>query len=107
MPIASRLIVGGTIRTNTDDEENTRKLSMQEKAIFVETDALQIEMGNVVSKITAGGNVSYDVAKSTQHKDRYSSLGMAVRYISELEDVRKRRIQQNRNNECIGIVIRM
>ena len=105
LPIASRFIVGNVLRR--DEEESSQKLSTYEKAIFVETDALQIEMGNVVSKATPSGSVVYDVAKSTQHKDRYSSLGMAVRYISELEDCRKKKINQRRDNACIGIVIKM
>ena len=105
-PIASRLIVGGLIRID-DDDQTERKLTTQEKAIFIEADALQIEMGNVVLRRTANGNAVYDVAKSTQHKDRYSSLGMAVRYIAELEDARKKKMNQNQNNSCIGIVIKM
>lgn len=107
LPIASRLIVGNTIRRDNDEDGSGHKLSMQEKAIFVEADALQIEMGNVVSKATPSGSVIYDVAKSTQHKDRYSSLGMAVRYISELEDARKKKLNQRKENACIGIVIKM
>lgn len=107
LPIASRLIVGNTIRRDNDEDSAGHKLSMQEKAIFVEADALQIEMGNVVSKATPSGSVIYDVAKSTQHKDRYSSLGMAVRYISELEDARKKKLNQRKENACIGIVIKM
>ena len=106
LPIASRLIVGGLIRID-DDDQTERKLTTQEKAIFIEADALQIEMGNVVLRRTANGNAVYDVAKSTQHKDRYSSLGMAVRYIAELEDARKKKMNQNQNNSCIGIVIKM
>lgn len=107
LPIASRLIIGNTIRFDNDDDNGSHKQSQQEKAIFIETDALQIEMGNVVSKSTPSGSVIYDVAKTTQHKDRYSSIGMAIRYISELEEARKKRIGQQRNNACIGLVIKM
>lgn len=107
LPISSRLIIGNTLRGDNDEDSPGLKLSMQEKAIFIEADALQIEMGNVVSKATASGSVIYDVAKSTQHKDRYSSLGMAIRYISELEDLRKKKLNQKKNSACIGIVIKM
>lgn len=77
---------------------------MQEKAIFIEADALQIEMGNIVGKEMQSGAVVYDVAKSTQHKDRYSALAMAIRYVSELEDERKKRLAQKYKGVCIGIV---
>ena len=76
---------------------------MEEKAIFLESDALQIEMGNIVMRTTTGNTVIYDVARTTQHKDRYSALSMAVRYIAELEEVRKRRLMQP-SNACIGVV---
>ena len=41
-----------------------------------------------------GGAIIYDTARTNQHKDRYSALAMAVRYISELEEARKRRLLQ-------------
>ena len=67
LPIPSRLILGNRI-VQSDDEaaENGRKLTQQEKAIFIEADALQIEMGNIVAKETAAGSVIYDTAKHTQ-----------------------------------------
>lgn len=85
LPVNSRNILGNKIVQGDDEEseESSQRLTMEEKAIFVETDALQIEMGNVVSKKTSSGTIVYDVAKSTQHKDRYSSLAMALRYIAE------------------------
>ena len=86
-----------------DDAPKKQKLTMEEKAIFLESDALQIEMGNIVMRTTSGNTVTYDVARSTQHKDRYSALSMAVRYIAELEEVRKRRLMQPAD-ACIGVV---
>ena len=50
----------------------------------MEGDALQIEMGNIVMRTTTGNIALYDVARASQHKDRYSSMSMAVRYIAEL-----------------------
>lgn len=87
------------------DEDNTKqkKLTVQEKAIFLEGDALQIEMGNIVMRTGTGGSVLYDVARTTQHKDRYSALSMAVRFIAELEEERKRRILRPVHS-CIGVV---
>ena len=105
LPVSSRLIMDNHITVN-DDEDGTsqRKLGMNEKAIFVEADALQIEMGNIIGKQTGAGSIIYDVAKATQHKDRYSALGMALKYISELEDDRKRRMYQMKSNMVPGVV---
>ena len=89
-----------------DEGDSGKRLTMQEKAVFVEADALQIEMGNIVGKETGSGSIIYDVAKSTQHKDRYSALGMALLYINELEDMRKKLIYQNQSNVVVGVVSR-
>lgn len=86
-----------------DEDVSPRKLTLQEKAVYLEGDALQIEMGNIVMRTGVGGNVLYDVARATQHKDRYSALAMAVRYIAELEDERKRRLMRPRD-AAIGVV---
>ena len=92
MPVGSRF-ADVEVEDDTDDEApKKRKLTIQEKAIYLEGDALQIEMGNVVMKTGADGTVLYDVARTNQHKDRYSALAMAVRYIAELEEERKRRM---------------
>ena len=108
LPVNSRNILGNKIVQGDDEEseESSHRLTMEEKAIFVETDALQIEMGNVVSKKTSSGTIVYDVAKSTQHKDRYSSLAMALRYIAEQEDIRKKKFASGANTACIGVVTR-
>ena len=91
----------------TDDEApKQRKLTLQEKAIFLESDALQIEMGNIVMRAGSGGTVLYDVARTNQHKDRYSALAMAVRFIAELEEDRKRRMLRPLD-ACIGVVSRI
>ena len=75
IPVNSRQIFGDKLLQSDDDseEQHAKKLTMEEKAIFIESDALQIEMGNIVSKATQAGSIIYDVAKSTQHKDRYSA----------------------------------
>lgn len=41
--------------SESDEAPKKRKLTMQEKAIYLESDALQIEMGNIVSKTGTGG----------------------------------------------------
>ena len=108
LPISSRFILDNKITMDDDDdkEDGPKKLTTPEKAIFVEADALQVEMGNIVSKPTSAGSVVYDVAKATQHKDRYSALGMALLYVNELEDMRKKLIYQNQSNVVVGVVSR-
>ena len=86
-----------------EDAPRKQKLTMEEKAIFLESDALQIEMGNIVMRTTSGNTIIYDVARASQHKDRYSALSMAVRYIAELEEIRKRKLLQP-SDACIGVV---
>lgn len=107
LPVNSRHVLGNKVVLRDDEDEDgqqTKALTAEEKAIFIEADALQIEMGNVVAKATQSGAVVYDVAKTTQHKDRYSSLGMAVLYISGLEEIRKKKYIQGSSAECIGLV---
>lgn len=106
LPVSSRFILDNKITMDEDDENETRRLTMPEKAVFVEADALQIEMGNIVGKETGAGSIVYDVAKQTQHKDRYSALGMALLYINELEEMRKKLIYQNQSNMVVGVVSR-
>ena len=104
LPVSSRFAE----TAQEDDPENAdetakKKLTVEEKAIFLEGDALQIEMGNIVMRTTTGNIALYDVARASQHKDRYSSLSMAVRYIAELEETRKRRLMQPKE-ACSGVV---
>ena len=97
LPNSSRII-----KDKLMNVEESKRMSKEEFANFVEADALQIEMGNVVGKMGASGNVIYDVPKSTMHKDRYSSLAMGNDYISELE---KESIRAHKHGPvCIGIV---
>lgn len=87
-------------------EEGNSGIRKEERAIYIEADALQVEMGNLVMKVSAGtSNITYDTAKKTQHKDRYSSLAMGVWYISKLEAENKKAIAaRTRGTPCIGIV---
>lgn len=83
----------------------SKELLMEEVAIFTDTDALQYECGNIVPKITASGNTTYDTALTTQHKDRYSSLAMAMEYISQLEEENKKLYNNNSSNRSWGFAI--
>ena len=105
LPINSRYIINNKI-AERDGETNDsgKKLTMQERAIFLEADTLQIEMGNIIGKQGANGNVLYDSARANQHKDRYSSLAMAVHYISGLEEERKKKLMRGGAEITYGIV---
>ena len=103
LPVNSRNAEATGDEDEGEDSSRKRKLTMQEKAIFLESDALQIEMGNIVMKASASGTVIYDTARTNQHKDRYSALAMAVRYIAELENERKRKMMFLKD-ACIGVV---
>lgn len=114
LPVPSRYVMGNKIISFEDigqkEEEEaptkSKTITVQEKAIYVQTDALVIEMGNIVAKETAAGNVVYDTAKYNQHKDRWSSLAMGLLYISELEDERKKKIRRQTDDICPGVIIR-
>ena len=104
-PINSRYIINNKIAERDGDSEGAgRKLTVAEKAIFVEADALQIEMGNIIGRQGANGNVIFDSARSSMHKDRCSSLMMGIHYISGLEEERKRKLMRGSANICYGIV---
>lgn len=83
------------------DVKSKRNLLMEEIAIYIETDALQYEMGNIIPKITVSGNIQYDTQSILLHKDRYSSLGMALEYILELEN-KARDSKRNESDFSIG-----
>lgn len=82
-------------------EDPAKQMTMEQRAIYYETDALQFEMGNIVSKIGARGNVLYDTPRNSMHKDRYSSLAMGNDYISELEKESVKR--HKRGKPCVGL----
>lgn len=98
IPIDSRSI-------GDDDEDGHATLKPYEKAIYIEADALQVEMGNLVMRTSSAGNITYDTAKKNQHKDRYSSLAMGVWYVSQIEKENKRIIASRaKGAACIGVV---
>jgi hypothetical protein len=100
MPLTS-----ANLRRDFENEEN-KKMTKEKLAIFIETDALQYEMGNIVSRITHSGNIIYETSNASMLKDRYTSLGMALEYIMELENLNKK--EKNKGNEiCFGGAYRM
>lgn len=95
LPISHRVI-----KERQAEVAEGKRLSKYELAVYLEADALQIEMSNIVAKAGANGNVLYDVPRSNMHKDRYSSLAMGNDYISELE---KENVKlHRRGTPCIG-----
>lgn len=106
IPVNSRRMFNGKFIDAESGEEVERPLNIKEQSIFIEADALQVEMGNIVAKQTLSGNYTYDVARTTQHKDRYSALAMAVHYVNELEKERIKKLRIGRGAPCIGIATR-
>lgn len=97
LPMNSRIV-----QARRAEEDASRPMSPQEMAIFLEADALQFEMGNIIAKVSASGNVLYDTPRNTLHKDRYSSLAMALDFVNQLEEENVKRFK--RGPVCIGVV---
>lgn len=95
LPVNSRVI-----QVRKTDAENQTAISMEELSIFIETDALQFEMGNIVAKVSQSGNYIYDTPRASMHKDRYSSVAYACDYIAEIENENIKK--HKRGPICIG-----
>jgi len=106
MPVSSQIIRRELELTNDDKgEDNIPKgkkiYLMEESAIFIEADALQYEMGNIIPKITVSGNIQYDTPSAYLHKDRYTALAMGLCYVYEIEEG-NRNSKRNEGDFCIG-----
>ena len=97
LPISERII-------RSLEAEDGKGMTKEEHAIYYEADALQIEMGNIIAKVGASGNVLYDTPRASMHKDRYSSLAMVNDYISEIE--KKYLAKNQRGAPCVGLATR-
>lgn len=98
LPIQER-----TMRSRQQEiDDLSKRLTPEELAVYLEADALQFEMGNIVEKTSSSGNKTYDVPRANQHKDRYSALAMANDYICETEKENKR--NHRRGPVCVGEV---
>ena len=105
LPISSRYIINNKIADRDGEADGSgKKLTKEERAIFLEADTLQIEMGNIIGRQSANGNVLYDSAKAGQHKDRVSSLMMGIHYIAGMEEARKRKLMRGNAPMIYGIV---
>lgn len=94
------------VEFDDDDKKSkikqSRTVLIEEVSIYTETDGLQNECSTIVPRLSAAGNTVYDTALTTQHKDRYSSLSMALEYISQLEDENRDKYNNNSSNRCWG-----
>lgn len=82
-------------------EDVSQRMTKEQRMVFMEADALQYEMGNIVARVGASGNTLYDTPRKGLHKDRYSSLAMGNDYISELEKDSLKKYKFN--DVCVGI----
>ncbi len=82
-------------------EESKKELLLEETAIFIDTDALQYEAGNIVPKVVAGGT-TYDTPSALLKKDRYTSLAMGLEYVAELEEQNKEEMRDI-GDMCWGV----
>lgn len=80
IPVTSTLV-----RYDLEQSEKDKELVLEKLSVFIEADALQYELGNIIPRITTSGNVIYETSSPRLHKDRYSSLAMGLEYIYTLE----------------------
>lgn len=103
-PINSRRALDGTMGSGEDSgEDDKAPMGIEEQAIYIEADALQVEMGNIVASITSTGKYSYGTARASQKKDRYSSVSMGNSYVTELETRSVRRKYEKSRDVVVGI----
>lgn len=100
MPVVSTMaeksLASPRLETEEDNEETKAgkrrrtQLLKEELAVFQEADALQVELGNIVARVSAQGNILYGTAVSTQRKDRFSTVGMALWNIDQMESAARK-----------------
>jgi hypothetical protein len=86
----------------TRDEEDKVQLSIEETAVFLETDALIFEMSNIRQRTTSSNNVVYEKIESNMRKDRYTCCAMGLDFIRELEDENKDKLRDS-GDICWGV----
>lgn len=93
-----------SIKDGLSSEGKTRRIRLQESAIYRDVDALMFELTNIRSYTTTN-SVKYGVRKGL-HKDRYSSLMMACYYLYELEQSNKReKISTSNSVKSCGVML--
>jgi hypothetical protein len=101
LPVTSTLMRREVDTGEEKTDGRKKNLMVEEVAVYIETDALQYEMGNIMPKITVSGNVLYETATPSLHKDRYSALGMGLEYVFGLEED-NRDAKRTDNDFCVG-----
>lgn len=101
LPIPSTSIRRDVESKDDNKDKNKNTLLLEEMSVYIETDALQFEMGNIIPRITASGNVVYDTPSAMLHRDRYTALAMANEWIFTIEEANK---ESKRDNDefCLG-----
>lgn len=109
LPVSSSRI--DFIRSNNDDDDNDTHLTkskaqmlVEEKAIFIEADALQHEMANIIPALTSNGRIIYDRATKSIRRDRYTCMAMTLDYVRELEEINKDEIRSD-GETVVGIAL--
>jgi hypothetical protein len=109
LPVQSSVMRREQEQENVSFDEDKRKakpksreMLIEEVAVFTETDSLIFECSTIVPKVTPGGATAYDTALTTQHKDRWSSLSMALEFVSQLEDENRDKYNNNSGDSCWG-----
>jgi hypothetical protein len=94
-----------------DDDEKQKQnnrsvakkgMAIEETAVFIETDALQYEMGNIVPQFTTSGNITYNTQSAMLHKDRYTAIAMGLEWILCLEEINKESLRDDSGDFCLG-----
>lgn len=100
LPIPSNTVENITLLPRLEDEDDTTEeaqekrrrtmLLTEEAMVYKETDELQAELGNIVGRMSAQGNMVYGTAVSTQRKDRFSAVAMGMFLIDRMETTERR-----------------
>lgn len=106
LPIHSAEFDSSSVALNEEIGLSRREVALQQYAVMAETDALQIELGNLIAYIGSSGAIRYDVQKFGQHKDRFSALAMGMYHVSLMEEDAKAGFEVD-DGICWGITTRM
>lgn len=81
--------------------DKARALLAEERAVYVNTDALQVELGNIKPILMSSG-VKYD--NTSGHKDRYSAIMMIAEYVDEIEGQMREEHMVSTDDACLAMV---
>ena len=106
LPIHSAEFDSSAVLLEEESGTTRREAALGQFAVLAETDALQIEMGNLIAYIGVSGAIRYDVQKFGQHKDRFSALAMGMYHVSLMEEDARNGFDGD-DGLCWGIATRM